>query len=196
LSELFLEAYAQRLGLPPVPTEDYWRFFEARHTTPNGVFGAKIHLFQLAAVLPTSQEQIALLQRFDRIICISRRARIAQAVSWEKAHQTDSWVKTPRRMDTPVSPPKYDAASIADRLTAILRDEQKWEEIFQRLGCSPHRVLYEDLVADYAGTIRRALQALDLPAPDGDLRPIRERQGDAINEEWIARFSRDVFCTG
>jgi LPS sulfotransferase NodH len=193
LHEDFLAAYEQRLGLPPVPTEDYWRFFEARRTTPNGVFGAKIQIHHLAAVAPTTQEQAALLQRFDRLIHISRRNKIAQAVSWEKAYQTQAFSsKMQKQLGDSISPPTYDAASIAERLTRVLQGEQQWEEIFQRLGWSPHRVVYEDLVADYAGTIRRTLQVLDLPVPDGDLCPQSERQADAINEEWIARFCCDI----
>jgi LPS sulfotransferase NodH len=196
LNEKFLAAYARRLGLPPLPTEDYWRFFEARRTTPNGVFGAKIHFGQLAAVARTAQEQIALLQRFDRLVHISRRDKIAQAVSWEKARQTDAYsMGLQKQLANPISP-TYDAARIAGRLTAIQQGEQQWEEIFQRLGCSPQRVVYEDFVADYAGTIRRTLQALDLSVPEGDLRPQRERQADAINEEWIARFSRAFSSAG
>jgi LPS sulfotransferase NodH len=188
-----LHTYARRLGLPPVPTEDYWRFFEARRTAPNGVFGAKIHFKQLAAVARTTQEQAALLRRFDRLISISRRNKIAQAVSWERARQTDAFSsEAQKEMGNRISPPRYDAAGIADRLAEILQGERQWDEIFQRLGCSPYRLVYEDLVADYAGTIRRALQALDLPAPSDDLRFQIERQADAINEEWIARFCRDI----
>jgi LPS sulfotransferase NodH len=197
LNKKFLEPYAQRLGPSPVSPEEYWRFFEARCTTSNGVFGASIHIRQLTEVATTTREQAAVLRRFDRFVCISRQNKIAQAVSWEKASQTDAYSsKMQKEMGAPVSPPAYDVARIAGRLFAILQGEQQWEKIFQRLGCSPYRVVYEDLVADYAGTIRLTLQALDLPAPDGDLRPQLERQADAINDEWIARFSRDISSAG
>lgn len=53
---------------------------------------------------------------------------------------------------------------------------------------------YEDLVADYEGTIRAVLSHL---SPDEDVleippAPFLARASDDTNEEWLRRFLRDL----
>jgi LPS sulfotransferase NodH len=189
LNGWLLKAYLRRSGAGSFSSSEYWRFMEARYTTPNGVFGTKLHYDQLVAVYRTTPRQVAFLRHFNDIIHISRRNKVAQAVSWAKALQTDSYTSE----ISPLRSAHYDAPLIARRLAAALTGEQSWERLFRLARRAPHRVFYEDLAGDFDGTVRRILQVMGLSAPEVELHPRLDRQGDGLNEEWIARFARDIF---
>jgi LPS sulfotransferase NodH len=50
-------------------------------------------------------------------------------------------------------------------------------------------VTYEQLAADPACEARRVLAFIEVDVPAGlVIAPVTERQGDAINEDWISRY--------
>jgi len=82
-TEYFRERTVGRLrarwGLAPGDDDAYVDELEARRTTDNGVFAAKIQGHQLAAH-PRVRER--LLERADVLVLLYRRDLLAQAVSW------------------------------------------------------------------------------------------------------------------
>ncbi len=59
---------------------------------------------------------------------------------------------------------------------------------------TPLAIAYEELDADYPGTIKRVLAFLGLPAADLSAllqRPLK-RQSDSINEEWLRRYQKHI----
>ena len=65
-----------------------------------------------------------------------------------------------------------------------------WDEFFVGLRRLPTTVFYEDFVADQDGTLRGLLTALGIepPTPLFQRPLVLERQGDALNEEWVERY--------
>ena len=116
---------------------------------------------------------------------ISRADRVRQAVSVVRAKQTEQWEAGHRSVAGPV----YDAVDIAASLAHGNRSEASWDAYFTDIGVEPFTVGYEQLDADYDGTMASVLSHLgvDTPVPPRQLK----RQGDAINDEWVARFLAD-----
>ena len=67
----------------------YFNDLEARRTSPSGVFGIKRHRSQLATLWPGSAaDQMDYLARFEAIVFVTRRDKVAQAISFHRANQT------------------------------------------------------------------------------------------------------------
>jgi trehalose 2-sulfotransferase len=175
-------------------------------TTPNGVFGAKLMANNLPWAIAKFQElpRFAELTRAEvlhaalpglRIVEVTRRDRIAQAVSWARAAQDGVWVVSDDEPTQAVDPPEYDAELIGNLVGLIEEGERAWRDLYAELGVVPCEVVYEDLVADdgWAPTIRRVLDHLGLDLDDGPVPPARvSRQADELNAAWAARFRQEL----
>ena len=166
--------------------DDYLRELLARKTSPNGVFGVKAHWGQYQPLFGDSDPRGVLPAA--RLVLITRRDRLRQAVSWVRALQTLKWAAedSPRVERVPV----FDQEHIARKLGRIGREEEAWESLFDRHGIVPHRVVYEDFIAAQGETVRGVLSALGVDAP-ADLRlpaPVLDRQADELSEEWVERY--------
>ena len=68
--------------------------------------------------------------------------------------------------------------------------EKGWELLFERKGCEPHRLFYEDLdrdpvgvargVLDFVGVSDRDASPIDIPTP--------MRQRDGTTDQWIESY--------
>lgn len=174
-------------------------------TTPNGVFGAKLMWINVPWVL----EKLWELPRFaglDRaatfhalfpdlhVIRLTRRDRVAQAVSWARAAQDGVWVVSDAEPPAPVAEPVYDYEFISGLEGLIVDSERGWPELCTELGVTPLDIVYEDLVdpSTYADTIRSALDHLgvdhdEIPVPE----PRTHRQADEINRDWVQRYTAE-----
>ena len=137
----------------------------------NGWFGLKIHRHH--------HERFRGALQVDRWILITRRDRLAQAVSWARAIQTGRWADWQKGL----LPPVYSRSRIQRCLEQIHRDEAAWR---QELG-EVHEVVYEELVADFPGVLAATLghlglEATALPAPG------MTRQADEVSAAWVERF--------
>ncbi len=123
-----------------------------------------------------------------KFVHVSRRHKLRQALSKARAHQTGLWKvqegKTIQRE------PQFDAELIEQCLQESEEQEKLWERFFQRIGIDPLRVEYENLCEDYAATIRRVLDFLQISltrrAQIGP--PATVRQADDISRAWEKRF--------
>lgn len=118
-------------------------------------------------------------------IHITRSDVVRQAVSWMRANQTGEWVAH-RPTDRLA---QYDHAAIERLVAQARRENDRWESYFAERGIDPLRIVYEDFVVDYHGTIRRLFDALG--RPDLDVPPPQiEQQADELSEEWVRRYER------
>jgi LPS sulfotransferase NodH len=176
---------AQRLGSGDqegnirVPT--YFAQLHAARTTPNGVFGLKLHPLHLKALSSGDELRAAeALGRFDRIIVLRRRDRLLQAISLARALFTGQFHIVPG--DTPCPLTEADGPlfrEIATQLVSLLDDERYVDRVVARVDPLKVPTLwYEDLT----DTAIDALAA-DL-APGGSAAPPHAdhglpRRGDA-----------------
>jgi LPS sulfotransferase NodH len=183
---------------------DYLRAARAAGSTPNGMFGAKLMwgtmdelVDKLRAVHPDiADDDVAVLNRtFGRIyfIYLRREDVLAQAVSWLRAEQTNTWFiggnGEVSGNGTNTQTPAFDAAAIRRFMDMIEDHNTAWEAWFASRGIQPHRVSYEDLEADTAATTRRILTLLGVPAPETPVITARHRrQADELNQRWIKQY--------
>jgi LPS sulfotransferase NodH/SAM-dependent methyltransferase len=170
---------------------DYVAKLLERRTSKNGVFGLKEHFHHFEAFLKAYP---ALLDALSPVtyIYISRRDKVAQAVSMAKALQTDQWSS---RMEDGSRPPlQYDRELIANCLKDLERQDAGWLKWFEARNVAPFQLTYEDLIAD---TPRAVESVVELLGVQDDERvevavPPAKKQSDETNHEWIERFEREA----
>lgn len=205
----WMGGYTKFAGLPPPigpnpsPVERQESFENIlRRGTVAGYFGAKIMwnywptLSRMLREIPALdiKNDIRLLEAAFpqvRFLRISRRNRIAQAVSWAKGEQSGKF--SSKQSGKPAPNLRYDFDHINRHFTHINEAEKGWDAFFQRHGISPHHVYYEDLIADYEETFREVLHAVDIPMSHKlTVEQPLQRQADHVNQEWAARFEHDL----
>jgi LPS sulfotransferase NodH len=192
-------------------SSNYKRFLEKAieaGTTSNGVFGVKIHWYQLEGFLSklrqlpeckgkeTSELMPSVFPKL-RYIWLSRRDKVRQAVSYYKASRTGCWwlidSHAERNSLPPEQAPVFDFKAINALRNTILKHEAGWRRFFYSAGVEPLRVYYEELATDQQATVFRVLQYLSIPIPDDfTIPPPRlKKQANLLSEEWVRRY-RDL----
>ncbi len=179
-------------------------------TTPNGVFGAKVHWHQfghLSAKLRSIQgynwpDLEMLRETFPglRYIFLTRRDKVRQAVSYYRAIQTRVWWSIrpdaiegaiPPGEPAPLPPvPPFDFEQIDHWVNRLAFFEWKWRRHFEKAGVKPFEVVYEDFIESYELNVRAILRHLELPQSEAArIAPPRlQKQADEISEEWVRRY--------
>ncbi len=132
---------------------------------------------------------------FGPTLCLhlTRRDKLAQAVSYVRASQTGLWHQAPdgseiERLSEPAEP-VFDPAAIRDQIDTFEAYDKAWHDWFHREGIDPFRVNYEDLARDPIATLRRILDALSLDKARADAVEIGvAKLADATSEAWKTRF--------
>ena len=170
---------------------DYIAKLLAHRTSRNGVFGMKAHFHQFEGFLKQYPGVLEALAPVSYIY-IERRDRVAQAVSMARALQTSQWSSQWQGISKPVL--NYDREMIAKSLSEVELQSARWLRWFDLHKIEPIRVVYEDLIADPAVTVRAIVEQLgvqDDEPEDLDI-PAIEKQGDETNQEWIDRFTQET----
>jgi LPS sulfotransferase NodH len=158
-------------------------------TSRNGVFGMKIHFPHFEAALKWYPSILTVLSPVTYIY-ITRRDKMAQAVSMARAVQTNAWSSLDDKQRAQLV---YDEAFIVQCLREIQEQDFGWLRWFEKKNISPFIVRYEELVADTANAVRGVVELLGAQndEPDEVWLPLIEKQGDEVNLEWIRRFRRE-----
>lgn len=188
-----------------------------RHrTTPNGVFGLKLHYFQM--VQAWQRGKFSIVDYFGREktlwILLSRRDLAAQAVSLFRATQTNHWLSTdskqqsqiPEAPDSVGSDGLQGAYSYPDILTLyqfLEREKRGWANFFRARSIDPIKVVYEDLASGRASEIVEGVLSVaqirfgksifpDLCKP---VLPSIAKQGQE-RDLWVQQFRKDLRTQG
>ena len=143
----------------------------------------------------TSSQMMAWLFPQAKYLWLMRRDKVRQAISHELASSTNEWWAVDGAIaDKPegsIENPEFDAGAIARAERIFAEEEAQWHAYFADRGIMPLVVHYEDMVADYPGTIVSVLKWLGVPNADAvHVPPPRlKRQSNARNEEWVARYA-------
>lgn len=179
---------------------DYVAGAIAQGTSSNGVFGAKImwgyfddvvgklHSIPGYEGLPTAELLSTIFPNL-RYIWITRRDKVRQAVSFEKAIQTNIWAMTDETSPS-TGELHFDVARIDALVQVIESHEAAWQHYFAVNRITPFTVIYEELVAAYEPTARQILHELSISVPQSlQFAPRRLRQqADGVSEEWVHRY--------
>ena len=175
---------AERWGVGTI--DGYVRALRKHRTARGGVFGFAAHYHQFEDQI--GEDLMACHFGAVRPILLRRRNRLEQAVAWSQAVQLERAV----REGAGGSPPRFDAEQIEDLIEQIGFEERGWRSYFASLDIVPHEVVYEDLLADYEGTIRGVFDFLELPA-SGRIelpRSLEERKRPPVI--WAWRFRKEM----
>lgn len=206
-AEGYLSDYAERWpdilrnegeGLGRIDLLEYRaRLFQHR-TTPNGVFGIKLHGSHLRD-LEKQKARPEDLFPGARFVWMRRHDRVAQAVSYAMADQTGVWILDGEWLPDkqPVGQPAYDFDVILQCLRIILDEESLWSQYLASQPFEAMIVWYEDLVARYEDVVRTCLRFVGVI---NDLNEVPEprirRQATRLNAEWTQRFESDLHARG
>jgi LPS sulfotransferase NodH len=159
-----------------------------RHrTTPNGVFATKLHWNHYVAMTEAGLTIDAFPQPVSWVH-VTRRDRLAQAVSLARARQSGQWWASQVVRRRRAYEPFFDEAAISRALAEIEVWNAGWDAFFAGSEITPIRVVYEDLAADYTAEMGRLFDRLALDAEPEPVPPTR-RQADEISAAWIERYS-------
>ena len=183
-----------------------------RRTEPSGCLSVKLFwrdVVELAAerdpenfgdpaVLTGKIEDAATYRKLFELLCgifpnptiihLTRRNRLRQAISGVTAVTENRW----RKFDTTPASAKsadeiYDSAWFVRAVMSSTMSDNHWNAFFDANNLSPFRIVYEDFVQDYAGTLQRLFAHLG--RPDAKIvEPRLQRQSDERNEEMYERF--------
>lgn len=166
----------------------YWREVRRRRTSPNGVFGYKMFI---GNYLQSEESHPALLREIvpDKVIYLTRRDVVGQAISLSRAVQSSAWFHGA----TSLKEPKYDYEGIRKYVDQIEQELAVWKSIFDVAGATVHPVLYEDLVDHPVEVLENVCQFLGVDKPLHDLvdLPVIRIQRSSESNAWKERFASD-----
>ena len=183
LNESNLKEWKRRLGRQMLA--DVVRELQRRRTSPNGVFGIKLHYSHLNQF--KTFERVTELLPNACYVLIRRRDVVRQAVSYAIAAQTNVWIAG-QESENPS--PEYDFDLIDGYLREIIRDTCSWRYLLAVNACNFIEVDYESMLSDMAAVINRLAGWMGVAVEPSRLvrEPATIRQGGWLNEEWRRRF--------
>lgn len=187
-----LIAYERRkTANPSLSLDAFIADMERRRTSPNGVFGMKMHYSQMlgafASKVPT-QQMLAHLKQYGRLIWIRRHDRLRQAVSQAIGLHTQVWSSEDGRFGSrpPAPIPAY---ACVDALRAVCHEDFGWARLIEATGLEVLEVWFEDLVANYAHECKRVIAYLDLADAVPDIpQPQLQSQTSELNAQLHAEL--------
>lgn len=178
-----------------------------RSTTWNGISGIKLHFYQFVELA----KKLADVEGFERLttaemmmkafpnlkyLWLTRRDKARQAISCLLATKTGDWWiidggKLGKSEDT-IDESDFEPQAVARLEETLAQNDVAWQSYFESNNISPLIVYYEDLTADYRGTVVRVLKWLGVPNADAvAVRPSRlKQQSTARNEDWLRRYMK------
>lgn len=162
-------------------------------TTPNGVFGIKVHWHQLqhASWLAPDLESLAHRTHF---LWISRRDKLRQAVSMYVRSATGRFRSLEGEPANLAGAVAFDHDAIQGFLDEAVKGDRGWSRYFDDHGVSPTRLWYEDdLEHDHEATVRAVLTivGVEIP-PDLSVSTDYRKQADETSEFLVQRFRDEV----
>ena len=131
-----------------------------------------------------------MLPNLGRFVWMRREDTTRQAVSLWKALQTQQWRKD---SDEEVGGQglRFSFAAVDHLKLRIDEHNAAWRSFFEGCGAEPLEVLYEELVADYEGTVSWLLEGIGISVPEDFVveAPRMRRQADELSEEWVRLYN-------
>ncbi|MDP3897052.1 MAG: Stf0 family sulfotransferase [Mesorhizobium sp.] len=131
---------------------------------------------------------------------LSRRDKVAQAVSRIRAEQSGLWHLgadgTERERTAPPRPAAFDADRIAALVAELQADDAAWNDFFAAHRIEPLRLTYETMAADPQPALANILSALGRdPELARTVHPGTAKLANDTSREWADRFRKATDAT-
>jgi trehalose 2-sulfotransferase len=202
LNRRIMAAWMRRQGIQDglMNLDDYLAFLDAHRTTPNGIFGIKVHFEHLQDIWGKDvRAMIEFIKGFDRVVLLSRQDKLAQAVSLHKARVTQIWTSEDVRFLDEEDPrlkikPGYNPASIAKALAQTIEHESYWRALLKKAGMQYTEIVYETFVKDRTRQARDLFNLLGLDKETPIKAPGIQRQGSQ-DDPLLSAFRKEIGVT-
>lgn len=181
---------------PPTQVDvgDYMKALERRRTTADGYFGLKLQPAQLLSMTGGNVDQAAtFLRKFDKLVVMLRKDKLAQAISGAIAQSTGQWFNFGEELVVAKERVVTLFPLIAKHLGAYLAEEALVKAVAARLADKPSLVVYhENLMEDPEALTRQIVTFLApgltaLPPEDAKM-PLTERPSGPASARIRADF--------
>lgn len=174
-----------------------------RGTGGTGVFGLRMQrgsfgyfMEQLDTLHPDCASDIDRIEAAfgpTLFVHLTRRDKLAQAVSRTMAEQTGLWHRAADGSELerlgPAREPRYDRKTIERHMAELIALDAAWEDWFAREEVDPLRIDYDALAADPRGVLAGVLDALGLDRTIAQgIVPPTAKLADATSRTWIERY--------
>lgn len=173
--------------------ERYLDAVERLRTSDDRLFGLKAQPRQITAFTGEAlPEAVQFARRFDRLVLLTRKDKLGQAISGAIARVTQVWFND--GTDPDISPEQQ--RSLMPVITQLLKLYQEEERFIRRVSWACGKpclhVDYEDIVADSDSVLRRVTDFLS-PSVAGELREDGGLPTPEKPEGKVARQMRTMF---
>jgi LPS sulfotransferase NodH len=206
--EYFYEAsepeWAARWGVANGSYAEYVDAALQHGSTRNGVFGAKM-MWSLLDRFVSEMRSIPQYSGFTvpnmlrvifpnlHYIWLTRRDKVAQAVSHWRAIQTGRWHVSAGGAPVPADEPRYSFEAIDHLVREAESHDRSWQHYFAAHGVRPCKVVYEEFVVPHDATVRDILAFLSIPNSGVSIAKARTaKQADSLSAEWVQRYRRTI----
>jgi LPS sulfotransferase NodH len=162
---------------------DYLHAIARERTTPNGVFGVKMHWNQYKRHMLDLGLDVNVWEAPVSWVRITRENELRQAISFVRAAQSESWNSNMQVVREPI----YDAAAIINALDRITEENTEWDSYFATEGIVPLHITYEQLISDMDSTVRKVMAFIDAPVEVVPA-PQTKKQSESSSRQWAERF--------
>lgn len=172
--------------------------------TDNSVFGMKMMagddefqgILKRLGTLPAYQElsnaeKIRTFFPNIKFIYLTRRNKVAQAISWWKAAQNNHYHTTDdtKMPDTLL---RYDFDAISHLIKEVTMEECAHQEILSLLDVTPFTLVYEDYIQDMEGTVQKIIEFLGIEEPYTFQKSQLHKMADSLTQEWTERYRQEL----
>jgi LPS sulfotransferase NodH len=132
-----------------VPLGKYLRGLERVRTTADGAFGIKVQPLQILALAQKDKKSLLnFIGRFDRIVLMTRRDKLGQAISGAIAAQTGKWFDDGKEPDLDASQIASLFPAIAQNMARYIEEERLILDIGRTVSKPLLRIEYEEIDQD------------------------------------------------
>lgn len=164
-------------------------FIMSKRTSMNGLFGVKCHWPQF---INFNHDLISdYLNLSTPFIRISRNDIVSQAVSWNIAEQTKSWIS----FQIPTREPRYCFEGILNAYQSIQNEKKSWSSYFLANRNPVLELIYEEFVGDIGAAFKSVSEFLDVSLPrdfDHKFHLTPKCQRTELNKYFCDRFRNDL----
>ncbi|MCW8090397.1 Stf0 family sulfotransferase [Alteromonas sp. ASW11-130] len=160
---------------------------QKHRTSPNGVFGIKIHYSHLRQL--GGFDGLKKLFVNPSFIWLTREDIIAQAVSLSIAKQTGAWISQQNVENEDVT---YDAKQIDEGVRRIIFENASWQYALNASASHFLHVNFTDVKNNTASIIRNIADFMQVDIDTSNLphKPVTKKQSKHINQLWIEKFQK------